>query len=134
MTDPPLRSSPERYHVKAKHPGEFETTCWNCGRGRAFCKAKLAYVSWQSADVAVKDINESRAYAEPVVRYLHGLNHRDIPIDGVLGFDEATGEYRIRQFRKRNGRFYMDDDGEIVSCVVRRVPRAPLPWRRVEAP
>lgn len=59
---------------------------------------------------------------------LHHLEPADIPLDGILGRDDETGEWRIRQYRRRNGSIYFEDY-EIATRVVRRVERAPLPWR-----
>jgi hypothetical protein len=58
----------------------------------------------------------------------HGLNPRDVPVDGILGYDEATGEWRIRVHRRRDGKVHLGPDGEVESYVVRRRALAPLPW------
>jgi hypothetical protein len=63
----------------------------------------------------------------------HGLEPSNVPIDGILGRDEATSEWRIREYRTALGHKYLDSAGEPASRVVRRVERAPLPWRRVAA-
>lgn len=57
-----------------------------------------------------------------------GLNHRDIPIDAPMEYDETVGEWRIMRLASRNGRHYIGEDGEIAQVVVRRVSPTPPPW------
>lgn len=64
---------------------------------------------------------------------LHGLDPSNVPLDGILGFDSTTKEWRIRLYRTRGGRKFLVDKDEIATCVVRRLSKAPLPWRQVEA-
>lgn len=60
---------------------------------------------------------------------LHDLDPGDVPLDGILGPDPTTCEWRIRVYRRRCGRIYLNPDGETAaSCVVRRRAKAPLPW------
>lgn len=58
----------------------------------------------------------------------HGLEPSNVPIDGLLGYDAGTGEWRIRVYRRRDGKLYVGDGGEAAAIVVRRVQRRPLQW------
>ena len=58
----------------------------------------------------------------------HGLIPRDVPISGIEAYDEATGEWRIRVHRRRDGKLRLGPDGEVESYVVRRRALAPLLW------
>lgn len=61
----------------------------------------------------------------------HGITHTRVPIDALVELDEATGEWRIEVHALRNGRPYVEgegDDAVAVRRVVRRVSRGPLPW------
>lgn len=58
----------------------------------------------------------------------HGLEPSNVPVDGLLGYDTKTGEWRIRVFLMRDGKPYPGADGEIAAIVVRRAQRRPLPW------
>ena len=61
---------------------------------------------------------------------LHGLAPEDIPLDGLLGRDPLTGEWRIRVYRRPvAGKLILNEAGEVDSYVVRRIPKAPLVWR-----
>jgi catechol 2,3-dioxygenase-like lactoylglutathione lyase family enzyme len=62
----------------------------------------------------------------------HDCEPGDVPVNGgILGYDAATGEWRIRLYRRRDGRLHMAADGEPEQRVVRRVSKAPLPWPRL---
>lgn len=64
-------SSPERYHETnhvRRGRGAFED-CWDCQRARAICRSKNRFDTREAADANVKELNESRAYERPVVRY-----------------------------------------------------------------
>ena len=61
---------------------------------------------------------------------LHGLDPKDVPIEGILERDNATREWRIQVYRLHDGKIRLLDDGETVDhYVVRRVEKAPLVWR-----
>lgn len=61
----------------------------------------------------------------------HGITHTRVPVDALIELDEATGEWRIEVHALRDGRPYVEgegDDAEVVRHVLRRVSRGPLPW------
>jgi hypothetical protein len=61
----------------------------------------------------------------------HDCEPADTPLDGILGCDAATGEWRIEQYLTRDGRKYLDEHGKVAKVVVRRREMAPLPWPEV---
>jgi hypothetical protein len=58
---------PLRYHEK-NHDGPF-AGCWRCERAQAICRGKRRYDTRETADAAVRAVNEREGYASPVVRY-----------------------------------------------------------------
>jgi hypothetical protein len=81
--------------------------------------------------VPYSDLNEAqRAEVHDWVR-THGLEPADIPLDGILGTDPQTGEWRIRVWRRRNGKIYLNGDAP-ASYIARRRGLAPLPWPTTE--
>jgi hypothetical protein len=73
QSDTPARTpqSPERYHEEnhVRRGRAAFTDCWDCQRARALCRSKRRFDSREAADAAVTELNESRAYERPVVRY-----------------------------------------------------------------
>lgn len=62
-----LPANPIRHHER-RHHGEF-VGCWYCQRSYAICRTKRLYITWQAADRAVLELNETRAYVSPVTHY-----------------------------------------------------------------
>lgn len=60
----------------------------------------------------------------------HGVDYRSVPINDPWSLDAGTNEVRIPIFLRRDGRFYLDERGEVARATVRRVMRRPIPWRR----
>jgi hypothetical protein len=60
--------TPERYHADEHPPCAF-ADCWFCQRDRACCRSKLRFGTREEVDEWVRELNESRGYAHPVVRY-----------------------------------------------------------------
>lgn len=61
----------------------------------------------------------------------HGITHTRVPVDALIELDETTGEWRIEVHALRNGRPYVEGEGdgaEVVRHVLRRMSRGPLPW------
>lgn len=59
---------PEQWHTKWHGPWPIDA-CWRCGRSRAVCRQKIPLWTVVEADAWVQDLNETRAYTPPVVRY-----------------------------------------------------------------
>lgn len=63
----------------------------------------------------------------------HGINHKDVPLDGIR-FDTETDEYVITVYdRTASGNWYVDEHGEPVTFEVRRPAQPLLPWPKRES-
>lgn len=60
--------TPERHHRK-KHDGVPFESCARCDRDRAVCQRKIRFASWAEANEWTTELNETTAYARPVMRY-----------------------------------------------------------------
>lgn len=65
----------------------------------------------------------------------HQIKPEHTPIDPLLEYDDATGEWRIEQFwTDANGKPRLDEDRQDVRrIIVRRRSKSPLPWPTYEA-
>ena len=66
-------AAPEVWHEK-RHVGRNDCSdlfeeCWRCQRSQAHCKSKIRFATWEEARDWVDDLNQSRAYVNPVYRY-----------------------------------------------------------------
>ena len=62
---------------------------------------------------------------------LHRITLEDTPINALIEYDPVHDEWRVEQYRRRGGRFYLIGHGaeaEVASCVIRRQRKADLPW------
>jgi hypothetical protein len=60
----------------------------------------------------------------------HGVDHTRVPVGDPWSIDAGTNEVRIPIFLQRDGRFYLDENGDVAKGTLRRVMRRPIPWRR----
>jgi hypothetical protein len=60
---------------------------------------------------------------------LHGIRPEATPVTARFEYDRATREWCVEQHRRRDGKLHVGADGEVERCVVRRLEKAPLPWR-----
>lgn len=75
------------------------------------------------------DLTEEERDAVHEWLLLHEVNPHHVPVDGLIELDEATGEWRIEQYDKVDGRRVKLEGGQAVRIVVRRRWKADLPWR-----
>jgi hypothetical protein len=61
--------TPEEYHRSEHRPDVSFEDCWNCGRAKAQCRAKVKWTDqWLAWDRA-KELNEERRYETPIRVY-----------------------------------------------------------------
>jgi hypothetical protein len=60
----------------------------------------------------------------------HRIDYKQVPIDGLIELDPAMGEWRVEVYRARDGKHFLDVDGDIARAILRRAHKADLPWRR----
>jgi hypothetical protein len=86
---------------------------------------------WGVSDsVAWFDLSETEREAIQWWLREHHVDPNQTPLDGLLGYDETTGEWRIRQYcRSPEGAHRYLVDGEVATKVIRRRELLPLPWR-----
>jgi len=58
----------------------------------------------------------------------HGIDHNDVPADGPIAYDVASGEWSVDRLKRRNGTFYLDGTAPARETVRFR-GADDLPWR-----